>query len=45
MKRMMTAPPAVLLELDALGIVLLVLFGRIVTTLAIGAGQSDQRAH
>ena len=41
----MTAPPAVLLELDALGIVLLVLLGRVVTALAIRARQGDQRTH
>ncbi len=45
MERMVTAPPAVLLELDALGIVLLVLLGRVITAFALSAGQSDHRAH
>ena len=42
---MMAAPTAVLLELDALRIVLLVLLGRVIATFAISAGQGDQRAH
>ena len=45
MKRVMTTPTAVLLELDALRIVLLVFLGRVIAALALGAGQSDQRAH
>ena len=44
-RRVMTAPLAVLLQLDAIRIVLLVLFGRVIAALAISAGQSDQRAH
>jgi hypothetical protein len=39
------APLAVLLELDALRIALLVLFGRVITALALGAGQGDQCSH
>ena len=42
---MMTTPLAVLLELDAIGVVLLVLLGRVVTTLALGAGEGDQGTH
>ena len=45
MRRVMTAPLAVLLELDAVRIVLLVLLGRVVAALALGAGQSDQSTH
>lgn len=45
MKRVMTTPTAVLLELNALRIVLLVFLGRVIAALALGAGQSDQRAH
>ena len=40
MKRVMTTPTAVLLELDALRIVLLVFLGRVIAALALGAGQS-----
>ena len=42
---MMTTPPAVLPELHALRRVLLILLGRVVTTLAFGASQRDQSAH
>lgn len=45
MRRVMTAPLAVLLQLDAIRIVLLVLLGRVVAALALGAGQSDQSTH
>ena len=45
MQRVMAAPLAVLLELDAIRVVLLVLLGRIVTALALRAGQGDQRTH
>ena len=45
MHRVALAPLAVLLELDALGIVLLVLLGRVVTVLAFRARQGDHRAH
>ena len=38
-------PRAVLLELNTLRIVLLVLVGRIVTTLALGASQGDHCTH
>lgn len=41
----MTAPLAVLLELDAVGVILLVLLGRVIATLAISARQSNQRTH
>ena len=41
----MTTPAAVLLELDALRVVLLVLLGRIVTTLALGASKGNQSTH
>ena len=42
---MVLAPLAVLLELNTLRIVLLVLFGRVVTTLALSASKRDQSAH
>ena len=45
MQGVMTTPAAVLLELDALRIVLLVLLSRVVTTLAVGASQSNQSTH
>ena len=45
MHRVVTTPLAVLLELDAVRIVLLVLLGRVVAALALGAGQSDQSTH
>ena len=45
MQRVMTAPAAVLLQLDALRVVLLVLLGRVIAALAISTGQGDQRAH
>ena len=45
MHRVMLAPLAVLLELEALGIILLVLRGRVVTALAIRARHRDQRSH
>jgi hypothetical protein len=41
----LAAPLAVFLHLDAIRIILLVLFGRVVTALALGARQSDQRTH
>ena len=41
----MTTPAAVLLELDALRIVLLILLSRIVTTLALGASKGNQSTH
>ena len=41
----LVAPLAVLLELDTVRIVLLVLLGRVVTALALGAGQGDQSTH
>ena len=45
MQRVMTAPAAVLLQLDALRVVLLVLLGRIVSTLAFSACKGDQSTH
>ena len=39
------APLAVLLVLDALRVALLILFCRIVTALALGAGQGNQSSH
>ena len=45
MHGVMTAPLAILLELDTIRIILLVLLGRIVTALALGACQSDQSTH
>ena len=45
MQRMVATPFAVLLGLDTIRMALLVLFGRVVTTLAVRAGQSDQRTH
>lgn len=45
MQGMRAAPLAVLLHLDTIGIILLVLFGRVVTALALSARQSDQRTH
>jgi hypothetical protein len=41
----MSAPFAILLQLDTIGIVLLVLLGRVIAALALGAGQGDQRTH
>ena len=43
--RVGVAPLAVLLELDAVRIVLLVLLGRIVSTLAFSACKGDQSTH
>ena len=45
MHGVVSAPFAVLLELDTIRIILLVLLGRIVTALALGACQSDQSTH
>ena len=45
MQRVMTAPTAVLLQLDALRVVLLVLLGRVIAALAISARQCDQCTH
>ena len=38
-------PLAILLELNTIGIILLVLLGRVVAALALSAGQGDQRTH
>ena len=45
MQGVLTAPLAVLLQLHAVRSVLLVLLGRVVTALALGARQSDQCTH
>ena len=45
MQGVMTATLAIFLHLDAIGVVLLVLLGRVVTALAIRARQGDQRTH
>ena len=45
MHSMLTAPLAILVKLEAVGVVLLVLLGRVVAALALGAGQSDQSTH
>jgi hypothetical protein len=45
MQGVMTTPTAILLELDTIGVILLVLLGRVVAALALGACQGDQRTH
>ena len=45
MQRMVAAPLAVLLHLDAIRIILLVLLGRVIAALAISARQCDQCTH
>ena len=45
MQSMVTTPLAIFLHLDAIGIVLLVLLRRVVTTFAFGACQYDLLAH
>ena len=45
MQGVMATPAAILLELDTIGIILLVLFGRVIAALALSAGQSDQSTH
>ena len=45
MHGVLTAPLAILVELEAVGVVLLVLLGRVVAALALGAGQGDQCTH
>ena len=45
MQRVLLAPLAILLQLDTIRVVLLVLLGRIVAALALGACQSDQSTH
>mgnify|MGYP000584425779 CR=1 FL=1 len=45
MHRVALAPLAVLLQLDTVGIVLLVLLGRVIAALALRACQGDQRTH
>jgi hypothetical protein len=44
MEGVLTADLAVLVDLDAIGIILLVLHGRVVPVLAVGAGQDDDIA-
>ena len=41
----MTTPATILLELDTIGVILLVLFGRVIAALALSAGHSDQCTH
>ena len=43
MHSVLTAPLAILVKLEAVGVVLLVLLGRVVAALALSAGQGDQR--
>ena len=45
MQGVVTAPLAVLLELNTVRIVLLVLLGRVVSTLAFSACKGDQSTH
>ena len=45
MQRVLLAPLAILLELNTIGIILLVLLGRIVSTLAFSACKGDQSTH
>ena len=45
MQGVLFAPLAIFLHLESIRIILLVLFGRIVAALALGAGQGDQRTH
>jgi hypothetical protein len=45
MQRVLTAPLAVLLQLDAVRVVLLVLLGRVITALALRTRQGNHRAH
>ena len=45
MQRVVTTPLAIFLHLDSVGVVLLVLLGRVVTALAFRARQGDQRTH
>ena len=45
MQGMGTTPLAILLELNTIGIILLVLFGRVIAALALGAGQNDINTH
>jgi hypothetical protein len=45
MQGMLAAEAAVFLELDAIGVVLLVLKGVVIPLLALGAGQRDFNAH
>ena len=45
MNGMRFAPLAILLVFNTLWVGLLILFGRIITALAFGAGQGDQRTH
>ena len=45
MQGVMATPLAIFLHLETIGIVLLVLLGRVVTALAFRARQGDQRTH
>jgi hypothetical protein len=45
MKRMLLVPLAILLKLNALRVILLILFRRIVAALALCASKRNQRSH
>lgn len=45
MHSVLTAPLAILVKLEAVGVVLLVLLGRVVTALALRTRQGNHRAH
>ena len=45
MHSVLTAPLTILVKLEAVGVVLLVLLGRVVAALALSAGQRDLNAH
>ena len=45
MHSVLTAPLAILVKLKTVGVVLLVLLGRVVAALALGAGEQDIDAH
>ena len=45
MYSVLTAPLAILVKLEAVGVVLLVLLGRVVTALALRTRQGNHRAH
>ena len=45
MQSVMATPLAIFLHLETIGVVLLVLLGRVVTALALRTRQGDQRTH
>jgi len=45
MQRMMSAPFAVLHHFDAIGVIMLILLGRVITAFAFRARQGNQRTH